>query len=238
MRRIVIATGNPKKVVELRAILAEAMGGGGPEVLGLADLPDADPLTEPEEHHDERGSFEGNAALKGIGYAAQTGLFCLADDSGLEVDALGGRPGVISSHFATGGIETGLSREERDRTNNEKLLRDLAGVPIERRTARFVCAMALAAPGDPPQVVLTSRGEFEGRIGLPEAEAGGRRELAVPRGEGGFGYDPLLLLPAPETRTSAELSPEEKNRLSHRGKAARQMVERIRAMLAEDGQPA
>ncbi|MCC5787495.1 MAG: non-canonical purine NTP pyrophosphatase [Phycisphaerales bacterium] len=233
MRRIVIATGNPKKVEELRAILAEAMGDGGPEVLGLADLPGADHLTEPEEHHDERGSFEGNARLKAVGYAAQTGLPCLADDSGLEVDSLGGRPGVISSHYSTGGVETGLSREERDGANNRKLLEDLAGVPLERRTARFVCVMALAMPGDPPKVVLTSRGEFEGRIGLPEAEAGGRAELVVPRGEGGFGYDPLLLLPDPETRSGAELLPEEKNRLSHRGKAARAMVERIGAMLAE-----
>ncbi len=237
MRRIVIATGNPKKVEELRSILAEAMDEGGPEVLGLADLPGADRLTEPEEHHDERGSFEGNARLKAIGYAAQTDLPCLADDSGLEVDALGGRPGVISSHYSTGGAETGLHREERDGANNRKLLEDLKGVPLERRTARFVCVMALAMPGDPPQVVLTSRGEFEGRIGLPEAEAGGRMELVVPRGGGGFGYDPLLLLTEPQagagTRTSAELSPEEKNRLSHRGKAARAMVERIGAMRAE-----
>ncbi len=134
---IVIATGNPHKVDEIRAV----MDGIGVRVVGLGDLPG-----EFEEPVEGRDSFEFNATLKAVSYARQTGRVCLADDSGLEVDALGGAPGVISSHYATDGEETGITREQRDRANNAKLLKDLAGVPPEKRTARFVCTMVLAAP--------------------------------------------------------------------------------------------
>jgi XTP/dITP diphosphohydrolase len=206
---IVIATGNPHKVEELGAIFA----GAGVEIMGLRDLAGWERFTEPHEHG---RSFEENAAIKAVGYARQTGRVCLADDSGLEVDALGGVPGVISSHYGSGGVETGISRAERDAANNRKLLEDLRGVPREQRTAHFVCFMCLA---DQSGVLATARGTVEGRIGEPGE---------VPRGGNGFGYDPLFLLG--DGRTSAELSPEEKNRVSHRGAAAREMARRIAAL--------
>ncbi len=137
MGPIVVATGNPHKLEELRAIL----GPLGIELLSLADAGDTGP--EP----DEPGStFEENAALKALAYAVRTARLCLADDSGLEVDALGGAPGVISARYHSDGRETDLPRAERDRLNNERLLRDLRDVPLERRGGRFVCAMALAGP--------------------------------------------------------------------------------------------
>ncbi|MEZ6242183.1 MAG: non-canonical purine NTP pyrophosphatase [Phycisphaerales bacterium] len=138
---IVIATGNPHKVEEIRAILGKI----GVGVVGLSDL--AGEFAEPVEG---RASFEANATLKALSYAEQTGRVCLADDSGLEVDALGGAPGVISSHYATDGEETGISREARDAANNAKLLKDLEGVAPEQRSARFVCTMVLATPSPPP----------------------------------------------------------------------------------------
>jgi putative transposase len=137
LSRIVIATGNPHKVEELRRLLALP----GVEFLGLGDLPDGGP--EPEETGD---TFEANASIKALAYAARTGLPCLADDSGLEVDALGGAPGVISSHYCTDGRETGMPRDERDRANNQRLLHELEGVPPEARSARFVCVMVLTLP--------------------------------------------------------------------------------------------
>jgi XTP/dITP diphosphohydrolase len=218
MPRIVLATANPHKVAELRTILADTAP-DGVELLGLADL--GPPFPEPAETGD---TFEANSRLKAASYAQHTGHWCLADDSGLEVDALHGRPGVISSHFSTDGREEGLTRAQRDHANNDRLLRDLLGVPPERRTARFVCVMTLAGPaGD---ILATSRGVVEGRIGLPGE---------VPRGGHGFGYDPLFLL-APDFRlTTAELSDAEKNALSHRGRAARAMAQRLRAIMQLPG---
>jgi XTP/dITP diphosphohydrolase len=213
MDSIVLATANPHKVEELRAIF----GAAGVPVIGLMDLPGHERLVEPVEHG---ATFEENATIKAISYARQTGRVCLADDSGLEVDALGGAPGVISSHYSTSGKETGLSRAERDAANNERLLKELEGVPPERRAARFACVMVLSGPGGPGAPLTPSRGAFEGRIGLPGQ---------VPRGTGGFGYDPLFLVAPDHDRTSAELSPEEKNRLSHRGAAARAMAQQILA---------
>lgn len=210
MHRIVIATGNPHKVEELRAMLALP----GLEFVGLDAL--AGSFAEPAE---TGTTFEENARIKGLAYAAQTGLPCLADDSGLEVDALGGAPGVISSHYCTDGRETGMSRAERDSANNARLLRELEGRPPAARTARFVCLMVLAGPG----VLATARGAFEGRIGLPGQ---------VPRGDNGFGYDPLFLVGPDFTRTSAELTPQSKNALSHRGHAARSMLARLRNLQA------
>jgi XTP/dITP diphosphohydrolase len=221
MDPIVIATGNPHKVEELRAIFAEQ----GIPVLGLRDLPGHERFHEPQEHG---ATFEENAAIKALSYAEQTGRVCLADDSGLVVGALRGAPGVISSHYASDGRETGLSRAQRDAANNERLLRELRQVPADRRGARFVCVMCLAA-GSPPRVLLTSRGTFEGRIGLSPD---------VPRGANGFGYDPLFLLPAPDTRTSAELSPDEKNARSHRGAAAREMALKITRLWSGAAPPA
>ncbi len=209
---IVLATANPHKVAELRGIL----GAAGVDIVGLNDAAPGRTLEEPRE---TGTTFEENAAIKARAYAAQLGMVCLADDSGLEIDALAGAPGVISSHYSTDGLETGLSRAERDTANNERVLRELHRIPDHRRTARFVCVMCLA--GADGTVLATTRGSFEGRIGFPEH---------VPRGANGFGYDPLFLVAPEFMRTSAELSPEEKNGLSHRGAAARAMAERLRSM--------
>jgi XTP/dITP diphosphohydrolase len=199
---LTIATANPGKVAELRPIFADL----GIEVVGLADLETR--TREPDETGD---TFEANATIKAISYAKQTNTLCLADDSGLVVDALGGAPGVISSHYAShldgnDGAPDDRPRHERDAANNARLLRELAGVPDEQRTARFVCVMVLANPAG--EILATGQGAFEGRIA---------RE---PRGEHGFGYDPLFLVAPHYTRTSAELSPAEKNALSHRAMAA------------------
>lgn len=137
---IVLATGNPHKVEELRAIMGKA--GLGVPILGLSELP-GHPFAEPRE---TGTTFEQNATIKALAYAEATGRWCLADDSGLEIDALDGRPGVISSHYCTDGREEGMDRPTRDRLNNERVLRELEGVPAEKRTARFVCVMVLARP--------------------------------------------------------------------------------------------
>ena len=171
---------------------------------------DVDPgIPEPVEDGE---TFEQNARIKAIAYARATGRMCLADDSGLEVDALGGAPGVFSARYAG----RGETRAERDRANNEKLLKELEGVPDDQRSARFVCAMCLADAGG--SVLAETRGEFEGQI------------AHVPRGTYGFGYDPLLYLPDADC-TSAELPPEKKNARSHRGHAARRMCARLRELI-------
>lgn len=223
-RELVLATANPHKVEEMRAILAPATRTLGIQIRGLGDLVDEGrgPLDEPEESGQ---TFEHNAAIKALAYARQTGRLCLADDSGLEIDALGGRPGVISSHYfndgRTDGAASGMLRGERDELNNARVMRELAGVAFERRTARFVCVMAVATPGS---LLGTFRGVFEGRIGFlagESADAG----LIVPRGRHGFGYDPLFLVGPEFARTGAELDPEVKNRLSHRAGAAGRLLD-------------
>jgi XTP/dITP diphosphohydrolase len=196
---LVVATGNPHKVDEIRAILAPH----GVRVLGLDDLGAVVP--EPDEPGD---TFEANAAIKARAYAAALGRTVLADDSGLEVDALGGRPGVHSARYA--GVDA--TREERDAANNAKLLHELSGIPMDRRTARFVCVICVAAPDG--RVVATARGTFDGVI------------IEAARGSHGFGYDPLLFLPDAGC-TSAELDPAEKNRRSHRGQAVRALVPKL-----------
>lgn len=210
---IVLATANPHKVAELRHIFA----GVGIEVQGLNEASSGRALEEPKE---TGATFDENAAIKARAYAAKLGKMCVADDSGLEIDALQGAPGVISSHYSTDGLETGLPRAARDKANNERVLRELHRVPEHRRTARFVCVMCLAAPNG--EILATTRGSFEGRIGLPGE---------VPRGAHGFGYDPVFLVAPDFMRTSAELSPEEKNERSHRGMAARAMGAVMRGRL-------
>ncbi len=215
--RIVLATGNPHKVDEMREIFASAgLAAMGVEVLGLKDLPNPHRFHEPDEHGT---TFEQNAAIKAVSYAEQTGEWCLADDSGLEVDALGGRPGVISSHYCTDGVDMGMTREQRDEANNVRVLRELEGIPTEQRSARFVCVMSLTKTGAPMQ---TSRGTFEGRIGT---------RPRVPAGANGFGYDPLFLVAPAFARTSAEMSAGEKNAASHRANAARIMAAKIAALV-------
>ncbi len=209
MNTIVLATQNPGKVEELRSLLA-----GSPiNILGLSDLDDSFP--EPDEIGN---TFIDNATIKAIEYAKMTDSYCLADDSGLEIDALDGKPGVISSHFAFDGDEDGeaaeLDRAQRDELNSQRVMRELGGIEDSKRSARFVCTMVLSDPKG--QVLATSSGSFEGRIG---------REDQVPKGENGFGYDPYFLVSPEFEFTSAQLSPAEKNAISHRASAVNQMIE-------------
>lgn len=202
MPAIVLATTNHHKVEEVRAVLAPL----GVEIVSLANVPGGRDIPEPRE---DRDTFEANAALKAAHYAQALGRICLADDSGLEVDALRGEPGVHSAYYAHGlDAGPGIPRAERDSANNAKLLLALKNVPDVQRGARFVCVMVAAAPDG--NVLARSRGTFDGKIGH------------AARGANGFGYDPLLVLP--DGRTSAELSPQEKNARSHRGAAARSIA--------------
>ncbi len=223
---VVLATNNEHKVAELADILAPA----GLTLLtlkqaGLRDAP------EPVEDAD---TFLGNALLKARAYATLAGKPCLADDSGLEVDALDGDPGVRSARFAADEIGqaafAAMPRAERDAANNAKLLRLMDAVPNDRRTARFVCAMALVLPPTASKpdtaanadadVLTTARGAFEGRL------------ARHPRGEHGFGYDPLLVLTDPTDplagKHAAELTPEQKHARSHRGEAGRAIAAELR----------
>lgn len=197
VRRIVVATANPGKLAEIRS----ALGLAGWQFVTLADLG----LTAPEV--EESGdTFSENAFLKAKAYRSVTGLPALADDSGLVVDALGGRPGVRSSRFA--GERAG------DAENNRKLLEELDGFGLEMRAARFQCVMVLLDENDE---TTTACGTCEGQIGMS------------PRGSGGFGYDPLFLPVETPGRTMAELDMREKNVISHRGKA----LASLRAAMSE-----
>jgi len=204
---LLFATSNPHKIAEVESILAPL----GFTVIGLDALD-----TVPEEPVEDGDTFEANARIKAVYYAQHTGRTCLADDSGLEVDALGGAPGIQSARYASDEIDDffDLPREERDAANNRKLLRQLKDIPQDQRTARFVCAMCMADPDG--NIIATSRGTFAGVI------------TDNPAGDNGFGYDPLLHLPDVNC-TSAQLSPEDKNARSHRGDAARRMAEKLRA---------
>ncbi|MDC0714474.1 RdgB/HAM1 family non-canonical purine NTP pyrophosphatase [Stigmatella sp. ncwal1] len=198
--RLLFATTNLGKLKELRGLVGETV-----EVVSLKDLP---PIPEPVE---DGASFEEIAAKKAREYAAATGLPSLADDSGLCVDALGGRPGVLSARYAEGD----------DRARYEKLLRELAGLPEAQRTASFQCALCLAQPGGEVHIEV---GRCEGRI------------LTAPRGSHGFGYDPVFFLPA-LGKTMAELTSEEKAGLSHRGEAFRKMRPWLAAVQANGQHP-
>lgn len=208
--KLLIATSNPHKIDEIMAVVREV----GAD-LELASLKEAGvDVPEPVEDQD---TFEGNALLKARYYAEHAQLPCLADDSGLEVDALGGAPGVISARYSgmTGG------RDVVDPANNRKLLQELGDTPADQRSARFVCAMALVWPisgHEPIQV----RGTFEGRIILPQ-QAEDPEHAYAGRGPNGFGYDPLFWL-GDRNCTSAELSSEAKNAISHRGDATRKLL--------------
>lgn len=191
MTRVLLATRNKKKLVELRRILEDAVD---VELIGLDDVP-------PYEEVPETGAtFADNALLKAREGARYTGLPTVADDSGIAVDALNGMPGIFSARWA--------GKHGDDAANLDLLLGQLSDVPDERRGAAFVCAAALVLPGGREEVV-------EGRLG--------GRLVWEPRGEGGFGYDPIFV-PDGETRTSAELSPEEKDAISHRGRAFRALA--------------
>ncbi|MGC8624536.1 MAG: RdgB/HAM1 family non-canonical purine NTP pyrophosphatase [Phycisphaerae bacterium] len=192
--RLLLATTNLGKV---REIAAELSNSGVPniELTTLRDFPGMPDVVE------DQPTFGGNAMKKARHFARLTGMLSLADDSGLCVDALHGAPGIYSARYA--GVPC------NDKANNLKLLEALRATPLEKRTACFVCALALASP-DKPLLVLSDY--VHGRIGY------------APRGENGFGYDPLFVLPD-RGITTAELTPEEKARVSHRGKAVRRLAE-------------
>lgn len=200
----VVASGNPKKLAEIRALL---------EPLGVRTLAPSDVGGLPDVEEDAP-DFAGNAAKKARSGAAHSGRLCLADDSGLAVDALDGAPGVRSARFC--------GRHGDDAANNAVLLERLAGA--DDRSAAFVCSLAVAAPDG--TLVATAQGRVGGRI------------AAAPRGEGGFGYDPLFELDDPDAaehpgsgRTFAELGAAVKAEVGHRGRALRALVERLPAAL-------
>ncbi|HTC39515.1 MAG TPA: RdgB/HAM1 family non-canonical purine NTP pyrophosphatase [Steroidobacteraceae bacterium] len=194
IRRLVIATGNPGKLREFNSLLA-----GLPfELTSSAELK----LSSPEE---TGTTFLANALLKARHAASLSASAAVADDSGLEVDALGGAPGIYSARYA------GLGAD--DAANNAKLMRDLAGIPPERRGARYRCALAFVESVADAQPLI-AEADWQGFI------------LDAPRGGGGFGYDPYFWLPD-LNKTAAELTPAEKNRLSHRGKALRVLREQL-----------
>ncbi len=203
-RPIVVASRNPGKVREIAAVLAAH----GFEAVGLDEV-DADrSIAEPAETGD---TFAENARDKARYYARATGAWALADDSGLIVDALGGRPGVHSARYGAEDAPPDADRPRIDRANNDRLLRELTDVPDDARTARFVCHLALS---DGDETLLEAAGAVEGLI------------LREPRGCNGFGYDPLFLVPALGL-TAAEMPPEQKNAVSHRGLATREFARRF-----------
>ncbi len=195
--RIIFATGNEGKMKEVRMLLADF----NLPVLSLKDAGiDADIV-------EDGTTFQENAVIKATEIMKLTGALVLADDSGLEIDYLNGEPGIYSARY--------LGEDTSYKIKNQNLIDRLEGVPDEKRTARFVCAIAAALPGGE---VLTTTGTIEGRIGYEE------------RGENGFGYDPIFYLPE-YGKSTAELSPELKNALSHRGKALRLMKEKLRGRI-------
>jgi XTP/dITP diphosphohydrolase len=201
---LLIATSNKGKVGEIASLL-KGLEGSDCRVIGLEDLPQVPPPVE------ETGTtFVENALIKADYYHAATGLLTLADDSGLEVDALDGRPGVYSARY--GGESTSSARQIA------LLLEELKDAPEEKRTARFVCVVALAGSTAGQRVRQIFEGRCEGKIAF------------APRGAGGFGYDPIFI-DMELGRTFAELSPEEKSSRSHRGKALRAAVEYLETLL-------
>lgn len=197
--KLIFATTNEGKLAELKAMIGDTL-----EVASAADFPQVGEVVE------DQPTFELNAAKKALAYARATGLCALADDSGLCVDLLAGRPGVQSARYAP-----------TDGKRINRLLNELDGVPLAKRTARFQCALCLAWPDGK---LVTVMGTCAGRI----ADA--------PRGEAGFGYDPVFE-PAGQTRNMAEMSKGEKASVSHRGQAFAQMKPHLKA-LAEGGQAA
>lgn len=194
VKRILFATGNQGKMKEVREILADL----GVEVISMREAGVSAEIVEDGE------TFEENAVIKARTIMELTGEVTLADDSGLEIDALGGEPGVYSARYM--GADTSYHIKNND------LIRRLSQVPRQQRTARFVCSIAAAFPDGE---IITTDGVIEGLIGYEEA------------GENGFGYDPIFVVPQLGC-TTAQLSDEQKNEISHRGKALRKMKEELR----------
>ena len=193
MKKIIFATGNAGKMKEIREILKDLDA----EVLSMKEAGVEADIVE------DGKTFEENAVIKAKTVCELTGEIALADDSGLEFDYLNKEPGIYSARY--------MGEDTSYRIKNANLIERLEGVPDEKRTARFVCAIAAAFPDG---TVKTVRGTMEGRIGYEEA------------GENGFGYDPIFYLPEYGC-SSAELSMEEKNKISHRGKALRAIKEEL-----------
>jgi len=210
-KKILVATANPGKIAELRAMLDLDI-----ECVGLSDFGDIDEIQE------DGTTFAENARKKAAGYAKAAGLWTIADDSGLVVDALDGAPGVKSARFS------GDKLKDEDRTlidhrNIAKVLELLKDVPKEKRTARFVCCLCLASPPDerrasPERILIETQGTLEGLIT--------DREI----GENGFGYDPIFFVPR-LNKTVAQLTREEKNAISHRGNAIRKLKPLLEELL-------
>jgi len=201
--KLLLASSNAKKRAELAALVA---------ALGITVVAPAD-VGGIEDVDEDQDTFDGNARKKARAAALSTGLMSLADDSGLEVDALDGRPGVHSARYA--------GEPKSDANNNAKLLRELDGRTADERGARFRCALALADPSG--AIVAECSGQTRGRI------------LAAPRGASGFGYDPLFQFDEANEpgrgRTFAELTPAQKSSVSHRGRALARLVEHLRALV-------
>ncbi len=194
-KEILVATTNPGKIAEMRAML-----GGDVRWLSLADVEEIAAITE------DGSTFAENARKKALGYAKAAGVWTIADDSGLVVDALDGAPGVKSARFS--GEKSQLSdRTVIDHRNIAKVLELLQGISDEQRTARFVCCLCLASP---KRVLIETEGTLEGLITSGEI------------GKNGFGYDPIFLVPH-LNKTVAQLTGEQKNAISHRGNAIRQL---------------
>jgi XTP/dITP diphosphohydrolase len=212
--RVFLASRNAKKLAEMERILRQAMselGGPDVEVLGLDDV------TAYDEPVEDQPTFEGNALLKARAGLAATGLPSLADDSGLCVDALNGMPGVLSARWA--GPPLG-SKDRADERNNALLLHQLADVPDDRRGAHFTCVVAFCHPTAGELVV---EGRMAGHV------------IRETRGTGGFGYDVLFVADDHPGPTTAELSIEDKDAISHRGRALRQLAPQVARLLGADG---
>ena len=205
MSRIIFATGNQNKMREIREIMQGfQVDGENVEILSMKEAGVYAEIVE------DGKTFAENAAIKAKAIAALTpGDFVMADDSGLEIDALNKEPGIYSARY--------LGEDTSYQIKNANLIERLNGVPDEKRTARFVCAIAAVMPDG---TLLTTEGTIEGRIGYEE------------RGKNGFGYDPIFLVP-PYVQTSAELTEEEKNAISHRGNALRSMRLKIEEYINE-----
>jgi XTP/dITP diphosphohydrolase len=196
-RTILVATTNPGKLEELTALLGQL--GQDVEWLNLKDFPGLSEVVE------DGDTFAENARKKALAYAQATGLWTIADDSGLVVDALNGAPGVYSARYAADECSRS-NRKTMDTDNWKKVLRKLKGVPNEKRTARFVCHLCLASP---QKILIEATGTIEGAI------------THRPMGENGFGYDPVFFISS-MNKTAAQLENQEKNGISHRGNAIRQ----------------
>lgn len=201
MAKLLVATHNPGKVVEFAEMLQDK------EIKWLS-LHDVGVVQDVEE---TGSTFRENSVLKATAYAAETGLLTLADDSGLEVDALNGAPGVYTARYGGAGL-TAVQRYQ-------KLLDEIKEVPLPQRTARFRCVIVLAAPDG--TILGESEGICEGMI------------ATEPKGDGGFGYDPVFYMPELQ-KTMAQLPPEQKHQISHRGRAMQQILPQLRSVLDEE----